>query len=206
MNHTPNAAGPLVALPLKAFAAGKGRLRSALGPPARVALSRALATRVAAACAEAGTETVVVTNDAGVAAWARGLGLEVITEPAAGGLNAAAVAAAAEAARRDRAWCLVHADLPLLTPALVGAFVGALAPGTAVLAPSRQGGTNLLAAATSLRFAYGPRSFTRHLAAASHLERRVVVTPGTALDLDTPEDLRDAAALPGGAWLRDFLG
>ena len=33
----------------------------------------------------------------------------------------------------------------------------------------------------------------------------MVVTLGTALDLDTPEDLRGAAALPGGEWLRAYL-
>jgi 2-phospho-L-lactate guanylyltransferase len=202
---TPTGAGVLVALPLKAFAAAKARLEGLLEPPARAALSRAVAERVAAACTEAGTEVAVVTADPGVARWASGLGLEVIAEPPGGGLNGAAAAAAAAAARRGRPWGIIHADLPFLTPTLVAAFAGALAPGTAVLAPSRQGGTNLLAAAAPLAFAYGPRSFTRHLAAARNLERRVMVTLGTALDLDTPEDLRGAAALPGGAWLRAYL-
>lgn len=201
--HTGDAV--LAALPLKAFAAAKARLDGLLEPALRSALSRAVAERVAAACVDAGTAVIVVTPDPGVAGWARGLGLEVIAEPPGGGLNGAAAAAAAEAAQRDRPWCIVHTDLPLLTPALVAAFAGAVDPGTAVLAPSRQGGTNLLAAAVPFAFAYGPRSFTRHLAAARHLERRVMVTLGTALDLDTPDDLRGAAALPGGAWLRAYL-
>ncbi|MFH1331484.1 MAG: 2-phospho-L-lactate guanylyltransferase [Actinomycetota bacterium] len=197
--------GVLAAMPLKAFAAAKGRLEGMLEPPARAALSRAVAERVATACARAGAVVAVVTADTSVASWARDLGLEVIAEPPGGGLDGAAAAAAAAAVLRGWAWCIVHADLPLLTPAHVAAVAGAAGPGAAVLAPSRNGGTNLFAATVPLNFAYGPRSFSRHLAAARHLERRVVVTVGTALDLDTPEDLRGAAALPGGAWLRPHL-
>ncbi|MBN2113719.1 MAG: 2-phospho-L-lactate guanylyltransferase [Acidimicrobiia bacterium] len=195
----------LVALPLKAFGAAKGRLDGILSPPARAALSRAVAERVAAACAAAGAAVAVVASDRGVASWAGSRGLEVIAEPPGGGLNGAATAAAATARRHDRAWCVVHADLPFLTPSNVASVLGAMGPGRVVLAPSRNGGTNLLAAAVPLHFAYGPRSFSHHLAAARHLERRVVVALGTALDLDTPEDLRAAAALPGGEWLREYL-
>ena len=205
MTNAAMGAGVLAALPLKAFAAAKGRLDGLLEPPARAALSRAVAERAAAACAGTGAAVAVVTADAGVASWARGLGIEVIAEPPEGGLDGAAAAAAAAAALRGWAWCIVHADLPLLTPAHVATVAGAAGPGAVGLAPSRNGGTNLFAAAVPLGFAYGPRSFSRHLAAARHLERRVVVTVGTALDLDTPEDLRGAAALPGGAWLRAYL-
>jgi 2-phospho-L-lactate guanylyltransferase len=195
----------LVALPLKGFAAAKGRLDGLLGPAAREALSRAVAERVAAACVAAGHPVLVVTADAGVAAWAAGLGLETLAEPPGGGLDGAAAAGAAEAARRGRGWCIVHGDLPLLTPDLVARVARSAGPGAAVLAPSRHGGTNLLAAATPLVFAYGPRSFARHLAAARHLDRRVVVAVGTSLDIDTPEDLKGAAALPGGRWLGGYL-
>jgi 2-phospho-L-lactate guanylyltransferase len=195
----------LAALPLKAFAAAKGRLDAFLGPAARAALSRALAERVAAACARAGAEVAVVADDPGVADWASGLGLEVIPEPPGGGLDGAAAAAAATAARRGWAWCIVHGDLPLLAPKHVAEVAAAVGPGTAVLAPSRNGGTNLFAAAVPLAFSYGPGSFSRHLAAARHLERRTLIATGTALDIDTPAELRGAAALAGGQWLRDFL-
>jgi 2-phospho-L-lactate guanylyltransferase len=195
----------LVALPLKPFSAAKGRLDGILGPSARASLSRAVAERVAAACAGAGVNAAVVTADDGVAEWAGRLGLEVIAEPPGRGLDGAAGAAAAEAERRGLAWCIVHADLPLLTSTHLATVTGMVRDGVAVLAPSRNGGTNLFAATSPVVFAYGPGSFSRHLAAARHLERRVVVTVGTALDLDTTEDLRGAAALPGGAWLRAFL-
>jgi len=199
------AEGVLAALPLKPFTAAKGRLDGLLGPGARASLARATAERVAAACREAGAHTAVVTADPAVGRWCEELGLEVITEPPGGGLNGAAVTAAAEAGRRGLAWCIVHADLPLLTAAGVAAVAGAAGPGRAALAPSHDGGTNLFAAACPLDFAYGPGSFARHLTVAGHLQVRVVVTVGTSLDIDGPEDLRRAAALPGGAWLRPYL-
>lgn len=195
----------LAVLPVKGFAAAKSRLDGVLEPSRRAALSRAVARRVAAACAAAGAEVVVVTPDEEVACWAVEAGLEVLAEPPGGGLDGAATAGAALARGRGSAWCIVHADLPLLTPAHLQEIAAGARPGTAVLAPSRHGGTNLLAGTQPMPFAYGPGSFHRHLAAARHLERRVLVTVGTALDLDTPEDLRAAASLPGGAWLRDYL-
>ncbi len=198
-------AGVLAALPLKPFAAAKGRLDGLLDTGARASLTRAVAARVAAACRAAGAVTTVVTIDPGVSRWAEELGLEVIAESPEGGLDGAAGAAAAEAGRRALAWCVVHADLPLLTPADVAAVVATAGPGRVILAPSRDGGTNLLAGAGPFRFAYGPGSFARHLAAARNRERRVVVRVGTARDLDTPEDLRAAAALAGGEWLRSYL-
>lgn len=195
----------LAALPLKPFGAAKGRLDGLLDGPARAALSRETAARVAAACRGAGAHPAVVTGDEEVAAWAVSEGLEVITEPGRGGLDEAARAAAAAAGRRGLFWCIVHADLPLLTPEEVAAVVGLLHPGRVVLAPSRNGGTNLLAADEPVAFAYGPGSLARHLAATRHLHRRIVVTVGTALDVDTPDDLRAAAALPRGNWLGRYL-
>jgi 2-phospho-L-lactate guanylyltransferase len=195
----------LAVLPLKSFAVAKGRLASLLEAGKRAELSRVVAERVAAACQTAGTATAVVTADEAVAAWARELGLEVIAEPEGAGLNGAAHAAAAEALKRGVGWCIVHADLPFLTADDVARVVEPLREGGVVLAPSRDGGTNLLAATTTVAFSYGPGSFSRHLAATRGLERSVVVTLGTAFDLDTPDDLAGAAALPGGAWLREYL-
>jgi 2-phospho-L-lactate guanylyltransferase len=201
----PNGEVVLAVLPIKPFAEAKGRLDGLLDPADRACLSRAIAERVAAACSDAGLPTAVVTADPGVARWAAGLGLEVVAEPAGEGLNGAAAVAADEAQRRGLAWCIVHADLPLLSAEDVVAVAGRVHPGRVVLAPSRNGGTNLLAGDRPFPFAYGPGSFGRHLAAARQLERRVVVRVGTALDVDTPEDLRAAAARPDGCWLRAYL-
>ena len=103
------------------------------------------------------------------------------------------------------AWsvAVVLGDLPLLTAADVAALV-ALAGGDApvvVLAPDRhERGTNalLLRPPDAIPFAFGPDSLARHRAAAAArgLPVRLYRAPGTALDLDTPEDL---AALPAHA-------
>ena len=79
------------------------------------------------------------------------------------------------------------------------AVVFAAADRGPALAPSYDGGTNVVAGTTSsFRFHYGPGSFRRHLAAAP--TATVIVTPGLALDLDAPRDLERARRL-GGAWM-----
>jgi 2-phospho-L-lactate guanylyltransferase len=205
MRNTTTKKGPLIALPLKPFRAGLRRLESVLTAPRRARLSRALADRVADACVATGARTVVVTRDAEVAAWARRRSLDVAAEPPAGGLIGAAEVAAEAAAGLGLGWCIVHGDLPLLRSSDVTRFIDLLDEGTVVLAPSRDGGTNLLASIRPLEFHYGPGSFARHLASARHMKRRVLVTAGTVLDLDTPADLYGAARLARGAWLTDFL-
>ncbi len=190
---------------MKPFTAAKGRLAGFLATGPRAELSRAVASRVVTACRAAGAVTAVVSAASEVAAWAHGLELEHIPEPAGGGLDGAAAAAAAEARRRGLSWCIVHADLPFLTAADVRRVVRPLGAGTVVLAPSHNGGTNLLAGSEIIAFSYGPGSFARHLAAARGFHRRVVVTLGTTFDLDTPEDVLWAADLPQGEWLRGFL-
>jgi 2-phospho-L-lactate guanylyltransferase len=196
----------LCAIPLKPFAGGKERLGPAFGPEEREALARATAARVVAACRRAAASVAVVTRDRAVAAWAAGLGVPALAEADGSGLNGAAAAAAAAAAARGLAYAIVHADLPLLGAADVSAALGALGRHGAVLAPSRDGGTNLLAASVPIEFHYGPASFHHHLGAAAALRPRVVVRTGLCLDLDTPADVAAAARLRGGAWIADVVG
>jgi 2-phospho-L-lactate guanylyltransferase len=195
----------MAALPLKPFQAGLRRLESVLTPQQRSRLSRALADHVADACAAASVQTVVVTGDEQVADWARKRSLEVLADPPGGGLIEASQTAAASALGRGLGWCIVHGDLPLLGAADVARFLELLDEGNVVLAPSRDGGTNLLASFHQLGLRYGPGSFARHLVSARHLERRVLVTAGTSVELDTPADLHGAARLRSGSWLSEFL-
>jgi 2-phospho-L-lactate guanylyltransferase len=192
-------------VPLKPFTSAKGRLAEALDPPTRATLMRATASRVVRAAAATGALVVVVTGDPEVAAWARRIGAEVLAEPPRGGLDGAARAAAEGALAADAVWCIVHGDLPLLEPRHVAAALEAADAGATVLGPSRTGGTNLIASRMPLGFSYGPSSFRRHLAAAGPAEARILCETGTLLDLDTPDDLAVAAALPGGSWLAGFL-
>lgn len=196
---------PLVAVPLKPFSSAKGRLAEALDPGARAELMRETAGRVVRAATEAGALVVVVTGDPAVGAWAHDRGVEVMREPPRGGLDGAARAAAEGAAATGVVWCIVHGDLPLLTPGHLITVLAAAEEGAAVLAPSRSGGTNILASRALIDFRYGPGSFTRHLAAFAGHPTKVLVATGTALDLDTPADLAAAAGLAGGAWLARYL-
>lgn len=150
---------------------------------------------------------VIVTSDGRVAAWARRHGWETLAEAKEGrtGLDRAAAAATAHAAGSP--WAVIHADLPLATAADLGAVFAMLGEG-AVLAPSRDGGTNVAGGTVDhFPFHYGSGSFQHHLAGAARLglAPRVLIRPRLALDLDGPADLADALAAPGGGWLRSML-
>jgi len=196
---------PLVAVPVKPFSSAKGRLAEALDAETRALLMQETVGRVIRAADDAGALAVVVTGDPEVADWADGYGIGVLAEPPGGGLDGAARAAAEGAVAAGSVWCVVHGDLPLLTPGHLTTALTIAETGVAVLAPSRTGGTNIIAARVLIDFRYGPGSFSRHLAAFAPEPCQVLVSTGTALDLDTPADLRAAAGLPGASWLAPYL-
>lgn len=197
---------PLIAIPIKAFGVAKRRLASTLDASARSRLGRAVAARSVSVAAEIGSPVAVVTSDESIAEWASGLGAEVIREVAQGGLNGAARAAVDAAHRRGLAWMVVHADLPLVTPAELAAVLGRLPRGGVALAPSHDGGTTVIAGDRyDFPFSYGPGSLRRHLAAAAHLPHALVIKPGLALDLDGPRDLQAMRGMAAGKWLETVL-
>ncbi len=187
-------------IPLKGFDVAKKRLAPALEGRRRSTLARATADHVARACADGGFDVAVVTGDEVVAEWAAGHSAVVIADPKQG-LDAACHAGIAAC---DGPWIVVHGDLPLLDAATMRRVGATLAKEKPVIAPSRDGGTNLLGGSGRLRFSYGPGSFHRHLTV---LSGRPEVFTGieTIIELDTPADLSAASNLPGGAWLVPFL-
>lgn len=187
----------IVGVPIKPFGVAKRRLGPAVDAATRSRLGRAVAANTLTMVAASGAIPVVVTGDDGVAEWARAGGFGVLIEPPGEGLDGAAAAVTAGSG----SWAVVHADLPLMTVADLAAAWRAADP--AVLAPSVDGGTNLIAGSGPMRFAYGPGSFHRHLAARPGAS--VVTRPGLALDLDTPEDLAAVLALGAPDWLVDLL-
>ena len=195
----------LAAIPIKPFGVAKRRLADRLDAAARSRVGRAIATRTAAAATDAGALVAVVTGDDGVARWARSHGYLTIDERAVPepGLNGAATAVVIEASRRQRGWAVIHADLPLITPAaLLPVF--AIARTATVLVPSYDGGTNVVAGrGSAFRFSYGPASFHRHLAA--NPRATVCTDPVLALDLDDKVDLHRALRHPKGAWMRALV-
>jgi len=133
----------------------------------------------------AGLRVLVVSSDSAVTAWSAAHVEEIVPEPSAGGLDAAALAGIS-AARGP--WMVVHADLPALTSEDV-AVAAQFAARTTVIAPSRDGGTSLIGGNGGPQsFSYGPGSFRRHLSAARG-QAIILVRRGLALDLDRPWDL-----------------
>lgn len=146
---------------------------------------RRLAERTTEALRSAGAEVLVVTADGSIRQWAQRRDLGIVEEPSPGGLD---VAAAAGVAAAEGAWMVVHADLPMITTRDAVAAAAALAGSAFALAPSHDGGTNLIGGTgAAFPFSFGIGSFRRHLAsvpAATVLER-----PGLAIDLDRARDL-----------------
>ena len=199
----PEPIGILAAIPVKPFGVAKARLSSQLSPEQRARLGKAIAARTAILSRQAGAEVVVVTGDDGVAVWATALGFTVLPEGPVASLDAAARAVAVTATAGGRHWAIVHADLPLATAGDLRTVFAAAADG-AVVVPSHDGGTNVLAGSDpAFPFAYGAGSFHRHLAASPRAT--VIAHPRLAMDLDTPADLAHASQARGGSWLAPFL-
>jgi 2-phospho-L-lactate guanylyltransferase len=176
-----------VLVPVKAFHQAKLRLAPALDAPHRAALAREMATRVVQSAA--GLPVAVVCDDPEVAAWATGLGAQVIWEPGRG-LNGAVQHGVAHLGRAGARSVVVAAgDLPLATDLRwVARF-----PGVTIVPDRRRDGTNVIALPTTaaFTFAYGPGSFARHLEEARQLSliTRVVHGSPLAWDVDVPDDL-----------------
>lgn len=194
----------VAAVPVKDLANAKQRLMAVLDASRRRELARAMLIDVLRALGDAGLDRVwVVTREPEVAAIARGLGAEPVSEAENRGHTAAVAAAQAEAVRVGaRAFLTVPGDVPCLTAAEIRTLVGALAaPPAVVFTPSRSGlGTNgvALAPPAVMPLRFGEPSFDTHLAAARALglQPRVVRLPGLGLDVDDADDL--AALLAAG--------
>jgi 2-phospho-L-lactate guanylyltransferase len=189
-------------VPIKGFSTAKARLATGLDPLDRALIATATAGHVVETCVRAGCRTVVVTGDQAVAALAVDLGAEPHPDPG-GGLDTA-VAAGIEVS--DGSWVVLHGDLPLLDVTAIEQAARRIEDGFWVVAPSRDGGTNLLGGRGRLDTAYGPASFHRHVGrAARHGPVSVLVNEALAVEIDTPGDLAAAAQRPGGRWLLPFL-
>ncbi|MGH2459363.1 MAG: 2-phospho-L-lactate guanylyltransferase [Chloroflexota bacterium] len=197
---TPGDAGPTVAItPVKDLGAAKSRLADCLSSVDRAELVLRLLDRVLAVV-RASTVVqyhVVVSPDPIVRARAAAAGAVAIADPAEGsGQNVALEHARSVTGRwRPGALLVLSGDLPLVTASdLEEICCLGLAEGSVVLAPDRHGiGTNVLYLRPPdlLPFRFGVDSFQRHAgdAAARGLRTLVYRGPGTAYDLDRPDDL-----------------
>lgn len=158
------------------------RLRALLDAEERTHLARGLASAIVAAGKSAGLRTTVVTADDTVSAWAADHEVGVIVDPDHG-LSAAASFAVQQI---GGPWLFVHADLPAVTASSLTA-VAELARRSTVLAPSMDGGTNLIAHIGPFPFSFGEGSFHRHFAAVP--DATVVASAALSIEVDTPAHL-----------------
>ena len=189
-----------VLMPVKVLARAKSRLAGLAGPRrAELALALACDTVTAVLACQAAARVIVITDDAAADAALAGLGALVVPDEPRDGLNAALRHGAAYAAAR---WpgcgtAALSADLPALRPAEIGrALKAASGWPTAFVADAAGDGTTLYTAAPGAAFrpAFGPQSRARHTkGGAAELDLEGI--PGLRRDVDTPADLRGAAAL-----------
>ncbi len=196
--------GLVIVIPARGLAAGKTRLTAALSPEARAALSERMLCRVVEAAIEADVATVVVVVSPDQATLDLAARIDDRVHPLRQDVTMPGLNPALQQARRwadqrgASAMLILFGDLPLLTAEDVRALAWAEAP--IVLAPDRHGaGTNAAlvpmrygADDDAFRFQFGPESLPAHLAEAKRLglDAMTVIAPGTAFDLDTPEDWR----------------
>jgi 2-phospho-L-lactate/phosphoenolpyruvate guanylyltransferase len=192
-----------VVIPVKVLAEAKSRLAALTGTyRAQLALAMASDTVAAALAAGPVAGVIAVTDDAVLGAALRALGAEVIADEPAAGLNAALAFGAAYSADRwpGRGRAGMAGDLPALRPAeLALALAAAGAAGEAFVPDAAGTGTTLYAAGPGTAFApaFGPGSRDRHRAAGAK-ELDLPALRGLRQDVDTPDDLKLAAALGVG--------
>jgi 2-phospho-L-lactate/phosphoenolpyruvate guanylyltransferase len=192
----PRLRGPVVLVPVKAFARAKARLAPWLEPQRRATLARVMAEHVLAAAAP--LPVAVVCDDDGVAAWAEAQGAIVLPEPGRGldgavetGVQRLGIAGADEV-------LVVHGDLPLAEGIARLAGFG----GVTLVPDRREDGTTVACVQpdAGFRFSYGAGSFRRHVEEAARLglDLRVVRDPTLGADVDVPTDLPPAMAFWAG--------
>lgn len=182
-------------VPIKSLMHAKSRLMGRLSPTEREDLARNMLKHVLGTLEEAGVIGAIAVISPQPDELTLPEGVTAILQER-DGLN--------ELLEQGRDWAtqrgadalvVAFADLPLLLPTDVKNIVRLGEPsGTIVLAPDRHtNGTNLMLLHPPglAPFSFGDRSYYKHRTAAHRAAARLEVyrSPGTSLDIDTPDDL-----------------
>ena len=201
-------------VPVKDLQHAKQRLEGALSADERVGLFAAMLEDVLAALAasEGLAGVLVVTRDPQARKLASRYRARVLAERENCGHTAASTLGAATLAEEGAVGMIqLPADLPLVTPADIGAVLQAHGQAPSItLAPSRDRlGSNAVACSPPdlLPLRFGDDSFYPPLERARSLgiEPTIVERPGFALDVDTPADLRAFLAAPSATRAYAYL-
>lgn len=194
----------MILVPVKNLSRAKQRLASVLDQPARTELAHAMLSDVLEAIAAFGGDDVsLVTSDPFALDLAKQFAFEIIRD----GANISETDAIAMATRVCESHAIddvlvVPGDIPLIDAAELRAIYDNAPEKGTVLVPSRdKRGTNavLRRPASLFPLLFGNDSFMPHLSAAIATDTTCVVLSlsGIALDIDTPEDLRELATALG---------
>lgn len=191
-----------ILIPCKSLTAGKSRLAPVCSLKSRERLSRALLHRSIALAQACGGRVAVVSADAAALDLAACAGAIALRD-AGMGLNPALTEAnlRLQASGSGHALLILPLDLPLLSRDALALMADRRSP--LAIAPDRHGsGTNMLrlsaAARRGFAFAFGERSFARHLELGLRRGLSIAIEQRRefGFDLDTPEDLRALGGCP----------
>jgi 2-phospho-L-lactate guanylyltransferase len=194
-------------IPVKRFGAAKRRLLDAIDPPARAAIVEAMLADVltATTACDAVERVIVVTGEGRAEKVALATSqrvstpIEVMRDPDdAGHPEAATLGIVRAKALGAECAILLPGDCPLLDSAELHAALDRAAPGRVTVVPDRHGtGTNalILSPPDAIAPGFGAGSRERHVERVERrgLEAAVEELDSLALDLDTPDDLRELA-------------
>ena len=189
-----------VVIPVKLLARAKSRIAPLAGPRrAELALAMASDTLDAVVASRAADQVLVVTDDPVATAELAPAGAMVVPDEPRAGLNAALSYGAARALDfwPGSALAALSADLPALRASELDVALRTAAAWPEAFVPDLQGsGTTLYTAAPGAGFKpeFGLESRRRH-AEGGAAELLLPGITGLRRDVDTPQDLRDAARL-----------
>ena len=201
-------------LPAKDLVDAKQRLADALSPPERRLLFRTMYEDVLSVLADVpGLDGIaVITRDEEAAAVAKSYGARIITEAENQGQTAAVEAAVATLIDDGITSIMTFpGDAPLITRDEIETVLAAHgdAPAMTIVPAHDRRGSNCIALSPPnlIPFSFGNDSFKPHLAAARELGVDPVILdlPGIALDIDTPDDLRQLIHRPADTRTHAYL-
>jgi 2-phospho-L-lactate/phosphoenolpyruvate guanylyltransferase len=194
----------VILIPVKNLSGAKQRLAAMLDQTLRTKLAQAMLTDVAEVVAASACDDVaLVTSDAFALDLAGQHGFDIIRDASnVSETDAIEMATRMCESRGIDCTLVIPGDIPLIEAAEIRAIYESAPETGAVLVPAHdKRGTNAVLRKPSSLFAlrFGADSFMPHLAAAIGTDRSCVVLslPGIALDVDTPEDLRELAQAAG---------
>ncbi len=204
--------GTQILIPVKNLRNAKQRLASILSPGERCRLAEAMLEDVLGTLAAraAGPPVAVVTSDPLAVRLARRFVFEVLHDPDNLGETEAITLATTACQAEGTGTLVLPADIPLLEAGELERVLAAAPEEGTVLVPSADGrGSNAVLRRPGALFplTFGGESFERHLqrARATGLPCVTLRSPGIALDVDTPADLRSLLAAQGNTRAQRLL-